>query len=235
MKATVPLYAVLFVLLTLAPARAVIVETHSFNALNLDVPDGNPSGLTNVQNFSTSIGSITDLEVSLKIIGTPDADPLAFNGDLYVYLSHSSGLSILLNRVGRTPSATFGYSDNGLDITLDDQAANGDVHGYRNVTTPAPGAPLTGIWAPDARAIDPNLVVFTDPRTSLLSSFNTLGASGDWTLFVADLTTGEEQRLVQWSLTITGDLVPEPTCMTLLAFGGVLLAGGRRRGRGCPS
>ncbi len=183
-----------------------------------------------MQNVSTAIASITDLEVSLKIAARPDADPQAFNGDLYVYLSHSTGFSILLNRVGRSPTATFGYSDNGLDITLDDQAVNGDVHGYRNVTTPAPGQPLTGIWAPDARATDPNLVVFTDPRTSFLNSFNTLAASGDWTLFVVDLTTGEEHRLVQWSLTITGDLVPEPNTAALLGLGALLL-GGRWRQR----
>lgn len=175
---TIPLLTAL-ALLAATPARAVFIETHTFTGLTLDIPDGNPSGLANVQNFATGIGLITDLEVRLKIAATPAAMPLAFNGDLYVYLSHGPGFSVLLNRAGRTFAAPFGYDDNGLDILLDDQAPNGDVHTYRTATTPAPGQPLTGTWSPDARATDPNLALNTDPRTALLSSFNSLSASGD--------------------------------------------------------
>ena len=227
---TIPLLTAL-ALLAATPARAVFIETHTFTGLSLDIPDGNPSGLANVQNFATGIGLITDLEVRLKIAATPDAEPLAFDGDLYVYLGHSTGFSILLNRVGRTLLAPFGYDDNGLDILLDDQAPNGDVHTYRTVTTPTPGQPLTGTWSPDARATDPNLVLNTDPRTALLSSFNGLSASGDWTLFLADLTTGEEHRLNEWSLTITGQAVPEPASAALLALSALGLLMRRRGGK----
>ena len=215
----------------LAPSRAVIVETHNFNSLDLDIPDGSPSGLANVQSFATAINFITDVDVSLRIIGTPDANPLAFNGDLYVYLVHESGFSVLLNRIGAIFGVPFGYDDNGVAIVLDDAAANGDVHLYRNVVTPALGAPLTGTWRPDGRATDPNVVLNTDPRTALLGSFNGLSAAGNWTLFVADASNGEDHRLANWSLTITGDPVPEPATAALLGIGGMLLLRRRRRSR----
>jgi subtilisin-like proprotein convertase family protein len=228
MKIILTLGSLILLALGIAPARAAIVETHAFNGVNLDIPDGNPSGLTNVQNFATSITQITDLEVAVRIVGTPDGTPTAFNGDIYAYLVHSTGISILLNRTGKTGASPAGYSDNGFNIVLDDQAANGDVHLYRNLTTPAAGQPLTGIWAPDARTTDPNLVLGTDPRTSFLSNFNGLDAADDWRLFVADLSTGEQQTLADWSLTITGN-VPEPGTAALLAIGGLLLTRTRRR------
>ena len=223
MKTTFALCCPFLFVLALAPARAAIVETHNFNSLNLDIPDGSPSGLANVQNFATAINLISDVDVSIHIVGTPDANPFAFNGDLYVYLVHESGFAVLLNRVGAIFGVPFGYDDNGVMIVLDDAAPNGDVHLYRNVVTPALGAPLTGTWRPDGRATDPNVVLNTDPRTALLGSFNGLNAAGNWTLFVADASNGEEHRLADWSLTITGENVPEPGMGLLLASGGMLL------------
>src|SRR6266571_448346 len=51
------------------------------------VPDASPSGLASAKTISTPIASITGLKVSLKLSGT-------FNGDLYAYLTHSSGHSV---------------------------------------------------------------------------------------------------------------------------------------------
>ena len=50
---------------------------------------------------------------SAVVSGTLDAAPKAFDGDIYAYLGHGSGISNLLNRAGRTASDAFGYSDNG--------------------------------------------------------------------------------------------------------------------------
>ena len=58
---------------SLAPAN--IIETHNFNSLNLDIPDGDPSGLANVQNIVTNINLISDVDVSIHVVGTPDANP----------------------------------------------------------------------------------------------------------------------------------------------------------------
>lgn len=215
--------------LALAPvSAAVITETHEFNSLNLGIPDGDPNGVVNVQNFGTNILTITDLDVSLKVTAISG---IGFNGDLYFYLTHGSGISILLNRVGRALGNPFGYGDNGLEITLDDEAPNGDIHVYRDVSTPPVGQALTGVWAPDARFIDPNVVLNTDPRTAPLSAFDTQNPTGDWKLFVADLSTGAEHRLEKWSLTITGEAVPEPSTAGLLAASALLFAYRRRSAR----
>lgn len=205
-----------------------VTETYTFSP-NAPIPDGNPSGLANTQTLATNIVSLTSVIVSASISGTLDADPKAFNGDLYAYLTHGSGFSVLLNRVGRTAQtgpASFGYGDNGLNVTFSDSAAN-DIHLYRNVMTPPPGMPLTGNWQPDARTADPDTVLDTSSRSAFLSSFNLLDAHGAWTLFVADLSTGEEHTLSNWGLELTG-AVPEPGSIALLSVGIVVLAGSRR-------
>lgn len=229
MKLTSISRSLVWLTLGLFSAQAATTESFSFPGLNLDVPDGSPVGIGNVQNVASSIGLITGLTVGLNIQGTQDANPLAFNSDLYVYLQHGAGISILLNRVGVSVATPFGYDGNGLNITLDDAAANGDVHKYRSVTLL--DAPLTGTWAPDGRATSPNTVLDTDPRTpsSLLGTFNGSNASGDWTLFVADLSTGEQHTLQNWSLSITGVAIPETQSVALLSIGGLLAVAGCAR------
>lgn len=218
-------------LLVLSLHSLAVTETHNFSP-NSPIPDGNPSGLANTQMPATNIVSLTSVVISVSISGTPDTDPRAFNGDLYAYLTHGSGFSVLLNRVGRTAQtgpASFGYGDNGLNVTFSDSAAN-DIHLYQNVMAPPAGTPLTGTWQPDARSADPDMVLGTSPRSAFLSSFNLLDARGAWTLFVADLSSGEEHTLNTWTLELTG-AVPEPGSIALLSIGIVLVAGSRRRER----
>jgi hypothetical protein len=70
-------------------------------------------------------------------------------------------------------------------------------------TIPIVGA-LTNSWAPDGRNVDPALVLDTDSRTDLLSSFNELDPNGSWSLFIADLEPGDTSTLVSWGLELCG-------------------------------
>ena len=172
------------------------------------IHDASASGLASTRMVSTRITQMTDLNVSLKINGS-------FNGDLYAYLTHSSGRTVLLNRVGKRASNNLGYGDDGLDVTFDDAASGGDVHIYRytinggshNPALPA-NTPLTGVWAPDARTNSPLTVLDTDTRAALLNSFDGLNPNGEWVLFVADLESGDIHTLDSWGLEITGYTSP---------------------------
>ena len=203
---------------------AAIVFT--FDNINRSIPDDSPLGLNDSRAINTAITMILKVTISLAITGD-------FNGDLYAQVTHGSGFSVLLNRVGRTATNEFGYGDAGLDITLSDDAAAGDVHVYRttlfgNENTPVAGM-LTGVWAPDARITDPDIVLPADPRSALLSSFNGLNPNGTWTLFIADASGGGQSTLQKWSVSIEG--VPEPGSIALLVSGGGLLMSAWRRHR----
>ncbi|MFM1770323.1 MAG: hypothetical protein RJA22_2852 [Verrucomicrobiota bacterium] len=178
--------------------------------VNATIPDANPNGVASTRIVSTPIGELTDLNVRLNISG-------GMNGDLYAYLVHDSGISVLLNRVGRSVADPIGYADAGLNILLDDQAA-ADVHTYRftlygNETTPLPGA-LSGTWQPDGRSADPSGVVTTNDRSLFLTNFNGMNPNGSWTLFVADLSGLDTATLVDWGLEVYGTLGVSPTINT---------------------
>jgi subtilisin-like proprotein convertase family protein len=200
----------LLVSLLMLPATAgAQVFTYNFSGINAAIPDGDLTGLANSQSISAAPNlTITDINVSLSISGTGLG---GFNGDLFVTLQHDDGFSILLNRPGARSGTAFGYGDSGLNVTFDD-AATGDVHGYRQVlnsdhTTPLPGS-LTGTWSPDARAVDPGVVLDTSARNAFLDSFNGAPIGGTWSLFVTDLSSGATQQLDGWAMQITA--VPEP-------------------------
>ena len=71
----------------------------------------------------------------------------------------------------------------------------GDIHMYRTSSAFISDAPLSGIWQPDGRKVDPADVLDTDPRAAMLSSFANLNANGQWTLFLADLNSGASHTL----------------------------------------
>ncbi len=180
--------------------QAQTTETYTFTTNRL-VPDGDPAGLADVRNINSAIGTITSLQVHLKVTGE-------YNGDLYAYLRHSSGFVVLLNRVGTTSTNQWGYPDSGFDVTFQAGAANGDIHLYENVTNLPGGSPLTGVWQPDGRTADPTNALDTSPRTTSLTNFNGLNAAGEWTLYIADTDSGGTNMLTEWTLQITGAAYP---------------------------
>ena len=209
-----------------APQASAAAIVFTFDNINRSIPDDSALGLNDARIVSTPFTMALKVSISLTISGD-------FNGDLYVQVTHGSGFSVLLNRVGRTALNEFGYGDAGMDITLSDDAAAGDVHVYRttlfgNDNTPVAGM-LTGVWAPDARITDPDAVLNTDSRSATLSSFTGLDPNGTWTLFIADASGGGQSTLQKWSVSV--EVVPEPNAAALLAAGSCLLCLARRKRR----
>jgi hypothetical protein len=93
------------------------------------VADGNLAGWSDTRTLGGIDGLITNLSLSLTLSG-------GNNGDLYAYLVHDTGFSVLLNRVGRDGSNPFGYSNAGISLTFSDSAPNGDVHFYGGLSVP---------------------------------------------------------------------------------------------------
>jgi subtilisin-like proprotein convertase family protein len=198
MMKTLKAILVLMLLTGLTPSRlhAQTSESYSFTP-NRTIPDGNPAGISEVKNLNSAIGSISSLTVRLKITGE-------FNGDLYGYIRHGGRLAVVLNRPGKMAQHPHGYADQGLDVTSQTGAANGDIHVYEGVVIPPTGAAVTGTWEPDGRPVDPANVMDTSARSTSLADFTGTDASGEWTLYLADLESGGTNMLSQWSLDISG-------------------------------
>ncbi|MGA2246323.1 MAG: PEP-CTERM sorting domain-containing protein [Verrucomicrobiota bacterium] len=187
--------------------------------VNLAVPAGDANGLALNENLTGINGIINSLTVSLDISS-------GYNGDLYAYLrGPNGGFAVLLNRVGATSGDAFGYSDTGFNVTFDDSAA-GNIHHYQDFVYDLNGSgQLTGTWQPDGRAIDPqsspSQFDSTSP-TALLNSFSGTVPNGTWTLFLADLSSGAQSTVINWSVNI--DTVPEPGTLSLFTLCGCLVA-----------
>ena len=192
------------VLGTLPVGGQTVCETNLYTP-NLIIPDANATGVSNTVTVSSAITNLSDVNVLLRIDGT-------WNGDLHVVLTHGPAQAVLLNRVG----VSGGYSDDGVNIRLDDQAGLGDVHVYRltlngSHLTAITGA-LTNDWAPDGRATSP-----TGPRTAPLGRFIGLDANGDWTLHLFDRAGGDRHTNVSWGLELCGN-VPLSTNLSIGRF-----------------
>lgn len=218
------LFVLLSVLAVPVASPAAVVVTSPL--LGLSIPDDSNTGLAQSLTVSDSL-TILGLEVTLSL-SVPQGGS-GWIGDLYAYVQHDSGVSILLNRPGRSILNIGGYDDDQpAALTFGDNAPNGDVHSYRlsltgDAGTPL-GGPLSGRWQPDGRESDPAIALATDPRTALLGSFVGSDAVGSWRLFVADLSSGGEFQLDQWRLEFNGDTaIPEPMHFALMT--GVLIGG----------
>lgn len=223
---------VVLLLSFVGPAFAVQGAVFTFDGINTLIPDGKGSGLVNGQTLLSSqiSGQITGLTLSLTISGVGTGG--AYNGDLYATLQHGSGFTVLLNRPGKTAANPWGYGDNGLTLTFADTVAAPDIHTYRTTLGGPPAGALTGTWSTDGRTADP-AVVTDDPttRTTALTDLFGLEASGQWTLFVADLEAGGQARLDSWALNIDVAPVPEPGAWALASGLGLLGFALWRRGR----
>jgi subtilisin-like proprotein convertase family protein len=84
-------------LLGAATAQAAVFETVNFDTFGgnpaLTIPDWDVFGISDVRTVTSSISNLAKVEVGLTLSG-------GFNGDLYVYLRHGDGFSVLLNRPG---------------------------------------------------------------------------------------------------------------------------------------
>jgi len=174
--------------------------------VNQLIPDGNANGYFTTINVE-SAETIHSLTVSFDVTG-------GNTGDLYAYLTRDGGgFAVLLNRVGKTSSTPFGYCDSAFTVTLSDAAAT-DIHAYSSG-----GPAVVGSYQPDGRNVDPLVVLDTDSRGAMLSSFNNYSAAGVWTLFFADMAGGNQQSTLEsWSLEINA--VPEPVNVALGVFAG---------------
>lgn len=169
------------------------------------IPDGSLTGWSDSRTVTGSgIHHVGAIEVSLSLSG-------GYNGDLYAYLVHDTGLAVLLNRVGVGSSDSFGYDQPGLDVTFSSTASH-DVHFYATHSPAFDGdGRLTGTWKPDGRGVDPlaDAADFDAAGTSDFRVFENQEPDGLWTLFVADVSAGGgTNTVVSWSLRI--DTVVEP-------------------------
>lgn len=166
------------------------------------VPDNNPSGWTDTRTVSTMpAGTFTSLSVDLQLTG-------GWNGDLYAYLVHSSGFSVLLDRVGLGVSGVgaFGYGDAGLNVNL---AATGtSIHQYGGTGNTFPGSPAA------------NSSWLTDNTSGSLGSFLSTSPNGTWSLFIADLSGGGVSTVQSWGLQMDIVAVPEVETWVAAALAG---------------
>ncbi len=199
---------------------------------NALVPDGNDSGIVSILNVPATGATIQDVNVTLNLVGQAGG---AWNGDLYIYVAHAGVLSVLANRPGVSGNNPFGYGDNGLAlVTFDDSASLGDFHLYQVALNAGDSSlPITGTFQPDARLTDPSAVLPSDPRSAFLSGFQGQDPSGEWRLFIADLSLGGNVQLASWELNFeTRVSVPDSgPGLAWIAFGTVLVGLASRRVR----
>ena len=163
------------------------------------VPDNNLSGWSDTRTVGgIPTGTFTSLAVNLQLTS-------GWNGDLYAYLVHSSGFSVLLDRVGTGVSgvSSYGYGDAGMSVTL---ASSGtSIHQYGGNTTFS--ATPTGTW-------------MTDNTSGSLASFLSTNPNGTWSLFIADLSAGGVTTVQSWGLQMDIVAVPEVETWVAAALAG---------------
>jgi subtilisin-like proprotein convertase family protein len=163
------------------------------------IPDNNLSGWSDTRTVGAiPAGTFTSLAVTLNLSG-------GWNGDLYAYLVHSSGFSVLLDRVGTGVSgvSAFGYGDAGMNVTLASSGTSIHQYGGNSTFSSAP----TGTW-------------MTDNTSGSLGSFLSTNPNGTWSLFIADLSGGGVSTVQSWGLQMDIVAVPEVETWVAAALAG---------------
>ena len=194
------LYTTILVATVAAHATIYTTNWNSGFANGGVVPDNNFSGWSDTRTVGAiPAGTFTSLSVDLQLSG-------GWNGDLYAYLVHSSGFSVLLDRVGQGVSgvSAFGYGDAGMNVTL---AATGtSIHQYGGGSTFS--STPTGSWQ-------------TDNTSGSLASFLSTNPNGTWSLFLADLSGGGVTTVQSWGLQMDIVAVPEVETWVAAALAGM--------------
>jgi subtilisin-like proprotein convertase family protein len=160
------------------------------------IPDGNFSGLASTMTLNdTGLVGSGGVQVTLNISG-------GWNGDLFGYLVHDSGYALLLDRTGSAPSSPYGFSNSGFEVVLADSSSTSisSVGSYSSLDS------ITGTYKSQGTSLD-----------GVGGSFYNTSISGEWTLFLADMSFGDQSQLTGWSLSI--DAVPEPSTWAMIIFG----------------
>jgi subtilisin-like proprotein convertase family protein len=163
------------------------------------VPDNNLSGWVDTRTVSAiPAGNFTSLSVNLNLSG-------GWNGDLYAYLVHSSGFTVLLDHVGTGVSgvSSYGYGDAGMNVTL--TASGTSIHSYGGNSTFS--STPAGAW-------------MTDNTTGSLASFLSTNPNGTWSIFIADLSGGGVSTVQSWGLQMDIVAVPEVETWVAAALAG---------------
>lgn len=157
---------------------AVFIGNREFSSgtLNLAIPDFDPLGVSSSLEVPNKF-RLADVNVEVTIDHT-------FTGDLQVFLEHNGVEVLLIDRPGQ-PLTLFGCpEDNWVGVAIDDEGAGGPIENQcllgGNLTSPP--------------AYTPN---------NPLSTFDTMGSEGTWTLRVVDNADLDTGTLISWKLTIS--------------------------------
>lgn len=164
------------------PFTLSVGQVQSPAGLPLAIPDGNATGV--ISSFTVGENVVlTDVDVRVQI-------DHSWVGDLRIQLRSPAGtLVTLLDRPG-VPASTYGCSDNDLDVTFDDGAAQ-SLESYCAGTTP---------WFSG-----------TAQPTQALAVLNGESTAGTWQLIVADFVGADTGSIVDWQL-ITTPGIGQGTC-----------------------
>lgn len=212
-------------------AAPALAQTSFTNSTGLVIPDANTTGVTQTVSSNLS-GLVTQIQVNLNLTHS-------WVGDLIVRLSYNDGNSTqtadLISRVGRSTSSlapTVTGSPFGSSRALAGSYNFGDQ--FSATMWGGTGTMPTNVFTPNAfdagpgngyRATTNSAAVQPAGGTvvNLNAIFGGMGATGTWTLFVADYGGGDTGAVASWSVTI----LPTPGAAALLGLGG--LAAARRR------